>query len=236
MSKTEVRHMCREPHCRSKLPSPTGNPRDAFCARGCFNRFYLTRCLVCEQVMPRNAGHQKVCHRAKCKGAWRLKLVTSRFLGTRTIPDITPLRSEPLSGLRERDSSGRAWHVVAGSISPVAFHCATVPDGPGCKWVGGSYERIEAENRRALKAHFAEQARKEQAEIEANGYEPEWREVISPDGVKCFVTRFDAEVVVPPILPDDLSIPDFLRRAPAIPSPRTAGYRRYATPVLKPEA
>jgi len=31
----------------------------------------------------------------------------------------------------------------------------------------------------------------EEAEIEANGYfsEPDWRDAVSPDGVRCFVTR-----------------------------------------------
>jgi hypothetical protein len=64
----------------------------------------------------------------------------------------------------------------------------------------------------------------EQAEIEANGYftDPEWREVISPDGVRflsapsaCLVTRFRAAAVteqIRPPMPEDLSIPAFLRR------------------------
>jgi hypothetical protein len=43
-----------------------------------------------------------------------------------------------------------------GEISPDALHYATVPDGPGGSWGSGSVERIEAQNRRALKAHFAE--------------------------------------------------------------------------------
>jgi len=61
----------------------------------------------------------------------------------------------------------------------------------------------------------------EQAEIEANGYftDPEWREVVSPDGVTClsalsacFVTRFRDAVMTDRTIPDDLSIPAFLRR------------------------
>ncbi|MFY9836116.1 MAG: hypothetical protein WAK55_06530 [Xanthobacteraceae bacterium] len=31
---------------------------------------------------------------------------------------------------------------------PSAFHCATVPDGPNCKWEGGAYNRIEAARQR----------------------------------------------------------------------------------------
>jgi hypothetical protein len=53
----------------------------------------------------------------------------------------------------EGQKSGRAWRQVAGpKLSPSQFHCATVPDG-------GAYERIEAENRAVLKAHFAKLAK-----------------------------------------------------------------------------
>ena len=80
------------------------------------------------------------------------------------------------------------------------------------------YRRIEAKNRAALKAA-------EQAEIEANGYftEPDWREVVSRDGVRCFVTRIAPsqkrpQQALPPI-PDDLSTPTFLRRPLMQPEP-----------------
>ena len=48
-----------------------------------------------------------------------------------------------------------------------------------CQWKGGEFERVEAKNRAALKAA-------DEAAIEANGYftDPDWREVVSPDGVK----------------------------------------------------
>ena len=67
----------------------------------------------------------------------------------------------------------------AGEISPKAFHCATASDGSNCQWKAGEFERVEAENRTALKAA-------DEAAIEANGYftDPDWREVVSPDGVK----------------------------------------------------
>ena len=83
------------------------------------------------------------------------------------------------------------WHA-----KPPAFHCATVPDGPGCKREGGSFERIEAKNHAALKSHIATLRAAEEAEIEANGYfsEPDWREVVSPDGVRCFVTSANDSV------------------------------------------
>jgi hypothetical protein len=99
----------------------------------------------------------------------------------------------------------------AGEISPKAFHCATASDGSNCQWKAGEYERVEAKNRTALKAAG-------EAAIEANGYftDPDWREVVSPDGVKGFVTSFVAPArrarALPHPLMADLSIPEFLGR------------------------
>jgi hypothetical protein len=47
--------------------------------------------------------------------------------------------------------------------------------------------------------------------------EPAWGEVVSPDAVMCFATRFRAATastaeLAAPVIPDDLTIPDFLRR------------------------
>jgi hypothetical protein len=78
-------------------------------------------------------------------------------------------------------------------------------------------EAVAAANRlNARHWREAEPLAAEQAEIEANGYftEPEWREVVSPDGVKCYATRFrpatgDSRTTD---IPDDLSIPVFLKR------------------------
>jgi hypothetical protein len=209
---------CRNLKCRSKLKAPTENIREAFCTKGCHSSFYLHRCLVCERTMPRNAEHQKVCHRAECKTAWRQKTIQSRFLGWDTGFDGTPLKTSIKPGLPEADQPGRGWRIVAGVIDPKAFHCATVPDGPSGQWKGGAFERIEAANRAALKAHLAAL---EAAEIAANGEctDPDWREVVSPDGVRCFVTKLTPtmKVITKPVtvetaIPDDLSIPEFLRR------------------------
>jgi len=35
-----LRHYCRNPRCRSKLPDPVENTREAFCCRGCYRQFY----------------------------------------------------------------------------------------------------------------------------------------------------------------------------------------------------
>ena len=114
-------------------------------------------------------------------------------------------------GLAEGDKYGRPWRIVAGPpLTASQFHCATL---------GGSamdeVRRIEAKNRAALKAA-------EQAEIEAHGEftEVDWREAISPDGMKCFVTpfrRFQRRPAEQPLadIPADLSIPACLRRMAA---------------------
>ena len=152
-----------------------------------------------------------------------------------TSGDFTPLPRVSSSQVRASknvdfiDSKGAPrtrldkWRILAGEISPSALHCATVPDGPGCKWEGGSLERIEAENRRALKAARKDKATikadlkaAEEAAISAGGYfsEPDWKEVISPDGVRCLVTRFEPkqQLRAAARLPADLSIPAFLQR------------------------
>ena len=103
----------------------------------------------------------------------------------------------------------RAWHIVAGRGTEPLCHG---PDGSGCQWRGGDYERVEAKNRAALEAA-------EEAKIEANGYfaEPEWREVVSPDGVTCHVTIFRDDDVAPGVtarhVGDGLDVPDSLKRA-----------------------
>jgi hypothetical protein len=192
---TEVRHYCRNPKCRSKLKAPIANTREAFCTRGCRERFYRLRCYVCEEKKPgRLDAH--TCGRRKCKNAIRTRCVE--------IGVGNPIKS----GLPEADKYGRAWKVVAGEISPNAFHCATVSDGPDCQWKGGEFERV-AKNRAALKAAD---------EAAANGYftDPDWHAVVSPDGVKCFVTSFAAPArrarALPHPLTADLPIPEFLRR------------------------
>jgi hypothetical protein len=248
----DLRHRCRNPHCRSKLKEPVANPRDAFCARGCYESFHLRRCRVCEKpleakyrkVKPKNDGghirYVKVesssptCGATDCKRRWRQKDGTGRFSA---LKQATGYQGSQKSNLRKETPAaqalfgaiqGPARRIVAGPpLTPNQLHCATVPDGSDYQWKGGEYERLEAKNRAALKAA-------EQAEIEANGEftEPEWREVISPDGIRCFVTRFrDGGAPLSPLPTNDtplqsdwracspivphLSIPDFLKREPA---------------------
>jgi hypothetical protein len=74
-------------------------------------------------------------------------------------------------------SRDRAWVVVAGEELPSKhFECAVLPDGPGARWEGGEYRRIETKNAVALSGDYFS--------------EPDWQEVVSPDGVIVQVTRF----------------------------------------------
>ena len=151
---TELRPYCRNPKCRSKLKAPVENPREAFCAKGCHGSFYLKRCLVCEGPLQRKREDQKVCRKAKCRSAFRARsglgcyhASSSAKLGSET-PDFIDLKVAPARG------RAPSWRVVAAGapISANTYHCATVPDGPGGRWEGGDYERIEKRNRAALEA------------------------------------------------------------------------------------
>ena len=146
--------------------------------------------------------------------SWLSALVLSRRAGS--YPYLDPLRqagNKGPKGVLKRDPRSVSWLIVAGPPEggiANALHCATISDGPNCQWKGGELKRVEAK-RAALKAA-------DEAAIQANGYfaDPGWREVVSPDGVKCFVTSFVAPAgqarALPQPLTADLSIPEFLKR------------------------
>ena len=77
----ELRHRCRNPRCRMKLPGPVSNLREAFCTRGCYNSFYLKRCHVCDKPIeqPNRGGTRLICKKSKCKNAWKSGLGFGRF-------------------------------------------------------------------------------------------------------------------------------------------------------------
>jgi hypothetical protein len=133
--------------------------------------------------MERRSVSQKVCGSRKCRSALDARTVEIRFMGKDTsVPDSgfnSPDISTPKTAIRPH----RTQVVVGPELSSSQFHCATVPDGPGGRWEGGEYRRIEAKNKAVLEAT-------EQAEIEANGHftEPDWQEVVSPNDVRCWMT------------------------------------------------
>jgi hypothetical protein len=76
----ELRHRCRNPKCRCKLPMPIANEREAFCARGCHRSFYRKRCLVCEGPIEQpKRGTRLICNKAKCRNAWRAGIGFGRY-------------------------------------------------------------------------------------------------------------------------------------------------------------
>jgi hypothetical protein len=217
---TALRKMCRNPKCRIKLPTPTSNEREAFCNGGCYQSFYWRRCRVCERpIEQKRDGRRRLCKKAACRNAFSRSFSGGRYLppSAPSYPSKTPDFIEPKEALKP----DRAWRIIAGpALTPLQLHCATLPDGETVDgkptWGDGSYERIEAQNR---KARFAHLKAAEEADIEANGYftDPEWHEVISPDGVLRYVTRFRPTTTLKNFscqkhIPDDLSVPPFLDR------------------------
>jgi hypothetical protein len=209
-NETAMRHMCRK--CRSKLPAPVSNEREAFCARGCYQSFYLKRCRVCEAAIeqPKRGRPRLICKKSKCYNAWHAGFGFGSYAASQNTNKAqeVPIPCGLASESKPTEPANRPWRQIAGPpLTPSQFHCATL-EGTAMDDV----RRIEAKNRKLL-----EDA--ERAEIEANGNftESEWREVVSPDGVKCFVTRFRDQVVPKPLRPEhripaDLSVPPFLDR------------------------
>lgn len=192
---------CRE--CKTKLPSPTANDNHAFCCKGCHAAFYRQRCAVCEAGYVR----RRLCHRPKCRSAYRGNRLKFTFpgLGSGSVKE----RARNADGMGIKSATdARPWRVIAGpQLTADQLRCATVPDG-------GEHERIEAKNRAALRAHFAKLAKD-------CLIQPHHPPVNILGGY-----RFPGAPVIdlsPPLsaptiahnLPvsDDLSIPDFLRRA-----------------------
>ena len=132
----ELRHRCRNPRCRSKLKAPVENPHHAFCSRGCHAGFYRSRCLVCEGAITRKTERQLFCRKPRCRSAFRGSESHYRYPGSPSAG--SPLKTSIKPGVKTPLKPDRAW----------------APDGPGCRWDGGEYARLEKRNRTALEAHF----------------------------------------------------------------------------------
>jgi hypothetical protein len=168
---------------------------------------------VRSQSSSRNVAPDYFAKKPRCQTAWQRKDGMGRYAKVTIDKGVVAGEAKAISEVPTNQAVLSApkpvdqWRFIAGpSLTPSQFHCATLP-GTAMDEV----LRIETKNKAALKAA-------EEAEIEPNGYftEPEWREVISPDGVRCFVTRFrDSPKAKPrtvPPIPADLSIPPFLDR------------------------
>ena len=115
MTGTTERQMCRNPRCRSRLPAPVSNPREAFCARGCHAQYYRKRCIACEQPMERKRESQQLCKRRKCKS--QFVVLKAGFLLGHYHPSSHALdasKNATKSGTLSRPKADRPWrHPIA---------------------------------------------------------------------------------------------------------------------------
>src|SRR6516225_7916977 len=191
-----LRHYCRNPRCRSKLPSPAFDPRKAFCTRGCHSSFYLKRCLVCENDKPAGStARRKLCRRPKCEGRYRKNSAHYSFLGADTASAANVPRSAQSTGIKRADFDARPCYIVAGpKVSACVYHCATLPVDPDIA------ARVNAANDR-------DRIRREIA----------WCRAARPPIPIDVTVQSRWEPCVPSVpIADDLSIPDFLKREPAV--------------------
>jgi hypothetical protein len=126
----ELRHYCRNPKCRSKLPKPVANPKEAFCARGCHSSYYLKRCVVCEGPLDRKRADQRVCRKSLCRSTFRAGYDGGRYLPSSSAKLASKkLVNKGAKGAPKLDPRSISWLVVAGppgGISANAYHCAIV--------------------------------------------------------------------------------------------------------------
>ena len=191
-----LRHYCRNPRCRSKLPLPASDPRKAFCTHGCHSSFYLKRCIVCENDKPAGStARRKLCRRPKCEGRYRKNSAHYSFLGADTTSAANVPRSAQSTGIKSADFDDRPRYIVAGSkISACVYHCAAQPldaDTANRIYAANSWDRI----------------RREIA----------WCRAARPPIPVDVTTQSRWAPCVPSVpIADDLSIPDFLKREPAV--------------------
>ena len=184
-----LRHYCRNPRCRSKLPSPASDPRKAFCTRGCHSSFYLKRCLVCETDKPAGStARRKLCRRPKCEGRYRKNSAHYSFLGADTASAANVPRSAQSTGIKSASLDDRPWRIVAGPvITANVYHCASLALDPD------TARRVDAANDwRRIKREIAWG----------------WHE---PPNALFMPSQWEPCVPSSPVA-DGLSIPDFLRR------------------------
>jgi hypothetical protein len=187
-----LRHYCRNPRCRSKLPSPTSDSRKAFCTRGCHSSFYLKRCVVCENDKPAGStARRKLCRRPKCEGRYRKNSAHYSFLGADTTSAANVPRSAQSTGIKSAGFDALPRYIVAGpKITAALYHCATLPVDPDMAArfnASSDWGRIRKEI-----------AWSKPRPLAPKEMQSDWR------------PRSPSVPVV-----DDLSIPDFLKREPA---------------------
>jgi hypothetical protein len=99
-----LRHRCRNPRCRLKLPAPVENHHCAFCTRGCFESFYQNRCRVCERDL-RKTGRRGDAGRLYCRPPARCRQEAEKWpekyrYGPPAAFPATKLRSAHSTGIK----------------------------------------------------------------------------------------------------------------------------------------
>jgi hypothetical protein len=194
-----LRHFCRNPHCRSKLQEPTANLHRAFCVHGCHQQFYRLRCIVCEKELPPGRSDRRFCRKPSCRNQYYRNPVLFDFnapkLGLGTGRAHLASKSSIKPGTFSSDSGDRPWRIVAAgsAISANAYHCASLPIDPDTARrtvAANDWGRIRQEIAWSRRVHRQRDSKAETAPpvIVDNPYLDQ--------------------------IPDDLSIPGFLRRVP----------------------
>jgi hypothetical protein len=204
-----LRHYCRNARCRSKLPSPVSNAREAFCTKGCHSSFYRKRCLICECEMHRKTERQLICGKRRCRKALRARCGLDRY--PPSSEGVSPLENPIKMGIESSVASDRPWRVVAGpEPSPSALHCATV----------GAAEAIEAINRTNAQ-HWREHNARAEEKCLVKRHDPPVNIVGGykfPGAPAVDLNPSDSKPVSAPLpaprlsIDRSLDIPDFLRR------------------------
>ena len=119
-----ARKRCRNPRCRSKLPTPVESPHRAFCTRGCYESFYRTRCRVCERDL-RKTGKRGDENRRYCRPPNRCAREAQKWpekygFGARPLlPPVQRTNNDSYidsTGTFSRIKSFRGWRWVTGDL------------------------------------------------------------------------------------------------------------------------
>src|SRR5262249_29594046 len=124
----KLRHHCRNPHCRMKLPAPVENEHRAFCTRGCYESFYRNRCRVCERDLRTN-GKRGDAGRLYCRPPANCRREAEKWPekyagGVWAVFPETKLRNAHSTGLKIGIEGDRPpanlSPITAGAVTPIA--------------------------------------------------------------------------------------------------------------------
>jgi hypothetical protein len=109
------RHFCRNPRCRSRLPTPVDNRRHAFCTLTCHRTFYFSRCVVCERR--KRSAKAATCGR-RCRAEQRRLPRAFPLPGQYPFRRRADTKSADKTGLKTPPITDRVWRHVGGPQLP----------------------------------------------------------------------------------------------------------------------